>query len=83
MFLAKITVKFKKGVKNPEAQTLETLLARLGENNVQEVVCSKNYELVLAAFDSKEASCKANDIANKVLANPIIEDYEVQICELL
>lgn len=82
MFLAKITVKFKKCVKNPEAQTLETLLARIGEKDVQEVICSKSYELVLVASDSKEAFFKANNIANKALANPIIEDYEVEICEL-
>jgi phosphoribosylformylglycinamidine synthase len=81
MYLAKIIVKFKKGVKNPEAQTLKTLLERLEEESVLDVSCSKLYELSIEAKSSDEALSKAKELANKVLANPIIEDFEVEICE--
>lgn len=83
MFLAKIIVKFKKGVKNPEEKTLETLISCLDVKLVESISCAKFYEFKIDAKNHIDAEKIANDLANKVLANPIIEEFEVSICELL
>jgi len=86
MFLAKIIVKFKKGVKNPEEKTLETLISRLEIQEIESISCAKFYELKINAENKFEAEKIANDLAQKVLSNPIIEEFEVtieeEICEL-
>jgi phosphoribosylformylglycinamidine synthase len=86
MFLAKIIVKFKKGVKNPEEKTLETLISRLGILEIEPVSCAKFYEFKINAQSKIEAEKIANDLAQKVLSNPIVEEFEVaikeEICEL-
>lgn len=79
MFLAKITVKFKKNVKNPEAQTLETLLKRLTINSVKGIDCSKVYEIKIDTKTESDAQKIAKEIAEKILSNPIIEEFEVII----
>lgn len=79
MFLAKITVKFKKAVKNPEAQTLETLLTRLEVNEVKGIDCAKVYEIKIDAKTKSDAQKTAEEIAGKILSNPIIEKFEVVI----
>ena len=83
MFLAKIIVKFKKGVKNPEEKTLETLISRLEIQDIESLSCAKFYEFKIKAKDKFEAEKIANDLAQKVLSNPIIEKFEVSLCELL
>lgn len=82
MFLAKIIVKFKKGVKNPEEKTLETLISRLEINEIESISCAKFYEFKINLKDKVEAEKIANDLAKKVLSNPIIEEFEVDLCEL-
>jgi phosphoribosylformylglycinamidine synthase len=82
MFLAKIIVKFKTGVNNPEEKTLETLLSRLDFQVIETISCAKFYEFKINAKDKYDAEKIANDLAKKVLSNPIIEEFEVKICEL-
>lgn len=79
MFLAKITVKFKKNVKNPEEQTLETLFQRLSIDEVKDINCAKVYEIKIDAKTEQEAQKLAEEIAEKVLSNPIIEESEVSV----
>jgi len=79
MFLAKIIVKFKKSVKNPEAKTLETLITRLEMSGIEDVSCAKFYELKIDAQNSFEAEKIAIDLTQKILSNPIIEEFEVKI----
>ncbi len=82
MFLAKIIVKFKKGVNNPEEKTLETLLSRLDFQAIEAISCAKFYEFKINTKDKYDAEKIANNLAEKVLANPIIECFEVELCEL-
>lgn len=83
MFLAKIVVKFKKNVKNPEAQTLETLVERLGITEVSGVDSAKFYEIKINAKTPEEAHKITTELAQKVLSNPIIEEFEVQISNVV
>lgn len=82
MFLAKIIIKFKKGIKNPEEKTLKTLISHLKIQEIEPISCAKFYELKINAKDSLSASKIADDLARNVLSNPIIEEFEVEICEL-
>jgi|GEM_PF-1046695 phosphoribosylformylglycinamidine synthase len=82
MFLAEIIVKFKKNVKNPEEKTLETLISRLDFQEIETVSCSKLYNFKIKTKNKSEALKIANELAKKVLSNPIIEEFEVKICEL-
>lgn len=79
MYLAKIIVKFKKNVKNPEAQTLETLVSRLQIENISSINCAKFYEIKIDAKNLEDAQKIAEKLAQNILSNPIIEEFEVQI----
>ena len=81
MFSAKIIVKFKKNVKNPEAKTLETLLSRIDLPQISNVNCAKLYEIKIDANSKNEAQKTATYLAQQVLCNPIIEDFEVTITD--
>ncbi len=79
MFTAKITVKFKKNIKNPETQTLETLLKRLSIDEIKGIKYAKFYEFKIDAKNKSEAEKIAEELAKNILSNPIIEETEVAV----
>lgn len=80
MYLAKIKVSKKKEIKNPEVQTLQRLLDR--ENLA--LRCKSSSILYEFEIDSKNLE-EANEIIQKIaqdfLYNPIVEEYQVELCE--
>jgi phosphoribosylformylglycinamidine synthase len=77
---AKIIITPKKAVLDPQGKTVQNALAQMGYTGVSGVHIGKYIEIDLAPGTDKTAAQKAiNDAAHKLLSNPVIEDYKLEI----
>jgi phosphoribosylformylglycinamidine synthase len=77
---AKIIITPKKAVLDPQGKTVQNALAQMGYTGVAGVHIGKYIEIDLAPGTDKDAATKAmNDAAHKLLSNPVIEDYKLEI----
>lgn len=76
---AHITISLKEGVLDPQAKAIHHAIDSLGFNQVSQVIVHKHITLELDSSSPEQASQIAEQIAHDLLANPVIEDYEVQI----
>jgi phosphoribosylformylglycinamidine synthase subunit PurS len=75
----KIFVSLKKGVLDPQGKAIERSLHTLGYEEVREVRAGKYIELEIDAGDRAAAELRIREICDKLLANPVIEDYRFEI----
>ncbi len=64
-----------------QGKTVEHSLHSLGYTNIGHVRIGKHITLEIEAADKAEAEKLAHEAAEKVLSNPIIEDFEVTVHE--
>jgi phosphoribosylformylglycinamidine synthase len=76
---ARVFVTLKKSVFDPQGQTIADALHSLGYGNVEDVRQGKYFELDLRAADVTEAQALASEVADRLLANPVIESYRVEV----
>ena len=77
---AKIIITPKKAVVDPQGITVKKALEHMGYSGVAGVHIGKYIEIDLAPGTDKAAATKAlNDAAHKLLSNPVIEDYKLEI----
>jgi phosphoribosylformylglycinamidine synthase subunit PurS len=76
---ARVFVTLKKSVFDPQGQTIADALHSMGYGNVEDVRQGKYFELDLAATDATQARALASEVADKLLANPVIESYRVEV----
>jgi phosphoribosylformylglycinamidine synthase subunit PurS len=77
MAKARVYVTLKKSVFDPQGKTIHDALLTLGYSQVADVRQGKYFELDLAP--GPEARRKVEEIAEKVLSNPVIESYRVEV----
>ena len=75
MYLAKVFIQLKPTVSDPQGQTIQGGLRQLGFDSVESVRAGKYMEIRLDEDDEESAGRKLRDMCEKLLANPIIEDY--------
>lgn len=78
-YSARVDVKLKDGIADPQGQTIERALPALGYAGVGDVRVGKLIELTLDASDSEEARRRVLEMCERLLANPVIESFEVTI----
>jgi len=78
-YVVKIEVKFKPGVLDPQGETIKNALSNLNYSGIESVKTGKLFNVSLEAGSVDEALNIARDLADKLLANTVIEDYEVNI----
>jgi phosphoribosylformylglycinamidine synthase subunit PurS len=76
---ARLTVTLKSGVLDPQGKAIEGALKALGISGVSSVRQGKIFEIELAHNDPVQARTVLTDAAEKLLVNPIIEDYRVEV----
>jgi phosphoribosylformylglycinamidine synthase len=76
---ARVFVTLKKSVFDPQGKTIADALHSLGYAGVGDVRQGKFFELELSAASAEQAHTLASEVADKVLANPVIESYRVEI----
>jgi phosphoribosylformylglycinamidine synthase PurS subunit len=76
---ARVFVTLKPSVFDPQGHTIADALHSLGYKGVGDVRQGKFFELEVAASSADQARALASEVADKVLANPVIESYRVEI----
>ncbi len=79
MISARVTVVFKEGVLDPQGKTIFNALQDLGYNDVKSVSTGKVFNLQLDHADRTEAEKEIDEICQKLLANPVIEQYKIEV----
>ena len=79
-YTATVTVRLKHGVLDPEAETTRQALERLGFE-LDGLRAADVFELDLEAESSDAAADRAAEMAERLLANPTIHDYAVEVSE--
>ena len=75
----RIDVMLKEGVLDPQGKAIGHALGSLGFKGVGEVRMGKTIEIELAEADSAKAKEQAKIMAEKLLANMVIEDFRVSV----
>ena len=78
---AKIHVTLKEGVLDPQGKAVQHALGSLGFSGVDGVRQGKYIEIDLAGSDADKARHDVDAMCRKLLANPVIENYEIEITE--
>jgi phosphoribosylformylglycinamidine synthase subunit PurS len=78
-FEAVVDVMPKEGIADPQGQTIEKALPALGYGGVSDIRVGKRIELELEAESPDEARERVQEMCERLLANPVIEAYEVTI----
>jgi len=73
-----VTVRLKQGVLDPEAETTQRALERLGFD-LEDLRSADQFGLDLTAEDAEAAQERAEEMTERLLANPTIHDYEVAV----
>lgn len=76
---ARVFVTLKQSVFDPQGQTITDALHSLGYTGVADVRQGKFFELIVNAASADQAKQLALEVADKVLANPVIESYRVEV----
>jgi len=75
----KIFISFKDGVLDPQGKAVERSLHTLGYEEVRDVRMGKYLEIELEASSREAAETRVREMCDKLLANPVIEDYKFEI----
>ncbi len=79
-YTATVTVRLKSGVLDPEAETTRRALERL-DFEVDALRFADQYEVDLTADSAADAQSRVEAMAERLLANPTIHDYEITVQE--
>lgn len=71
----------KPGVNDPEGESILGGLRSLGFADVRRVRSGKTIHLEVSASSTEAARARATDMANRLLANPVIEVFEVIVSD--
>ncbi len=83
MFLAKVFVTLKPTVNDPQGLTVLGGLKTLGFASVESVRLGKYLEVKIDETDRTKAEKLASDMCQKLLANPVIEEFRCELEELV
>jgi phosphoribosylformylglycinamidine synthase len=75
----KVFVTLKPSVFDPQGKTIVDALRSMGYTAVQDVRQGKYFELDVEAGSTDEARSMVAEVAEKLLANPVIESYRVEV----
>lgn len=81
MYKAKVNVTLRKSILDPQGKAAHHALKNLGLNEVNEVRIGKLIELDIDADSVEKAKEIAETACTKLLANEVMEDFEIKINE--
>jgi phosphoribosylformylglycinamidine synthase len=74
-----VRVKLKQQVLDPQGEAIRRVLAGLGYSEVEQVRVGKLMLLEVAGGDAKEVRARVEEACREVLANTVIEEFEVRL----
>ena len=81
MFEAKVTIGLKKGVSDPEGANTLKALRLLGFDNVKEAKMIRTVDLLIDGKNKKEVEKNVEQMCQRLLTNPVIHTYKIEIIE--
>jgi phosphoribosylformylglycinamidine synthase PurS subunit len=81
VFLSRITVTLRKSILDPQGKAVEHGIHSLGFESVENVRIGKFVEMSVGASTRQEAERITKDVCQKLLANPVMEDFSYVIEE--
>jgi phosphoribosylformylglycinamidine synthase subunit PurS len=76
---ARVTVTLKTGILDPQGKAIEGALRSLGIAGVASVRQGKVFDIEIADGDRAGAEARLKDAAEKLLANTVIENYDIEL----
>ena len=76
---ARIRVMPRPEILDPQGKAVAASLGRIGFDQVSDVRVGKSFDITLEAADEKEATELLERMADKLLANGVVEDFTVEI----
>ena len=81
MFLAKVYITLKPTVNDPQGHTIMSGLRSMGFDSISDVRAGKYIEIRIDGVDLSQAESQVRDMCDKLLANPVIEEYRFELGE--
>lgn len=78
---ARVYVTYKSGVLDPQGKAVRGGLNTLGFAEVGDVRQGKYFEIRLEEKDASKARARVEEMCRKLLANPVMEDFRVELDE--
>lgn len=76
---ARVTVYPRREVLDPQGRAIQNALARVGFADVAAVRAGKSFEIDLGVEDEKKAAEVLTQMCEKLLANTVVEEYEIEM----
>ena len=80
-FRFEVVIQLKPGLLDPQGKTVQESLPRMGWDNVTEVRVGKHVRMTIEADTEEAARARAEEIAERFLSNPVIEEAVVRTME--
>ena len=82
-FVVRVKIKLKESILDPQGQAVKGGLTALGYNNVIDVQIGKYLELLMEGLNNQaEVKKQVDEMCQRLLANPVIEDYTFRVEEM-
>lgn len=81
MYRAKVLIKRRPSILDPQGKAVEIGAQHLGLTNIKNTRIGKYIEFDVDTKDKKEAEKEVSSYCDKLLVNPIMEDYEFTLSE--
>jgi phosphoribosylformylglycinamidine synthase len=81
LFRARVLVSLRPSVLDPAGEATRAAAARLGVEGVRRLRIGKAIELELEAPDHETARARLEQLSDRLLANPVIEDWTLELGE--
>jgi phosphoribosylformylglycinamidine synthase len=76
---ARVIVTLKSGILDPQGKAIEVALKSLGVAGIASVRQGKVFDIEIEGTDRKQAQAAVKQAADKLLANSLIENYDVKL----
>jgi phosphoribosylformylglycinamidine synthase PurS subunit len=72
-----VVVDLKEGLADPQGKAIEDALPTMGWSGVTEVRVGKHVSLTVEAASEEQARALVEEVARRLLSNPVIEDFRI------
>ena len=79
MYKVELKVMPRKGILNPESATVTRALDAMSYDKIEELEMGRYMEFEVNLTTEKEVEAYVEEVCQKLLVNPVIEDYTYQI----
>lgn len=80
-YIVRVNIKLREAILDPQGKTILSALKNLGYVQVEDARIGKVIELKVNGSDAESVRAAVIEMCDKVLANPVMENYEIEVVE--